>query len=207
MVVQVNPDHYFNETYERKERFISYWHQIDEITKLYPKKILEIGIGNGFISKYLTGKNFNIITMDIDKKLNPVITGSVSNLPFKDNSFDVIVCCEVLEHLKYENFQKSILEIARVSSAYIILSVPDVDVVCRFSVQIPVIGGLKLLIPIPIIIKPFHKFDGEHYWEIGKRGYPIKRIIKDIQRTGLYVEKTYRVFEYPYHRFFLLKKP
>jgi predicted SAM-dependent methyltransferase len=144
--------------------------------------------------------------LDIDKRLNPVIIGNVLNLPFKENSFDIIVCCEVLEHLDYENFYSSILEISRVSRAYIILSMPDVSRVSRFSIQVPVIGDLKLLIPIPRFRKLKHKFDGEHYWEIGKKGYPIKKIINDIQRTGMYVEKTYRIFEYPYHRFFLLKK-
>ncbi|MHA1380617.1 MAG: hypothetical protein ACTSRG_19795 [Candidatus Helarchaeota archaeon] len=52
----------------------------------------------------------------------------------------------------------------------------------------------------------FHKFNGEHYWEIGKAGYPLSKIIKDIQKTGFEVEKTYRVFENPYHRFFILRK-
>ena len=53
MKPQVEPNHYFNESYNSKERFISYWHQINEIIKLKPKKVLEIGIGNGFVSKYL----------------------------------------------------------------------------------------------------------------------------------------------------------
>ena len=54
--------------------------------------------------------------------------------------------------------------------------------------------------------KSLHKFNGEHYWEIGKAGYPLSKIIMDIQRAGFKVEKTYRVFEFPYHRFFILKK-
>ena len=51
-----------------------------------------------------------------------------------------------------------------------------------------------------------NKFDGEHYWEIGKAGYPLSKIIKDIQRAGFKIEKTYSVFENPYHRVFILKK-
>jgi len=50
-----------------------------------------------------------------------------------------------------------------------------------------------------------NKFDGEHYWEIGKRGYPLSKIINEIQKARFKVEKTYsRVFENPYHRFFSL---
>ena len=51
-----------------------------------------------------------------------------------------------------------------------------------------------------------NKFDGQHYWEIGKAGYPLSNIIDDIQIAGFKIEKTYRVFEYPCHRFFKLKK-
>ena len=51
-----------------------------------------------------------------------------------------------------------------------------------------------------------NNYTGEHYWEIGKAGYPLKRIIKEIQAVGFKIDKTYRVFEHPYHRFFMIKK-
>jgi len=51
-----------------------------------------------------------------------------------------------------------------------------------------------------------NNFDGQHYWEIGKAGYSLNKIINEIQKTGFKVEKTYRIFENPYHRFFILKK-
>jgi len=50
MKTQFEPNHYFNEKYDSKSRFISYWHQIYEIVRLRPKNVLEIGIGNGFVS-------------------------------------------------------------------------------------------------------------------------------------------------------------
>ena len=206
MKVQVEPNHYFNRFYNTKERFISYWHQIDEIIKLNPKKVLEIGIGNSFVSRYLKERGINIITLDIDCRLNPDVVGSVLNIPFTDESFDVVACYEVLEHLPYENFYKSLCEIFRVSNSYAILSIPDASRVYRIDVQIPKIGEIKRLIYLPRRKKPIHSFDGEHYWEIGKFGYPLKRIAKDIQKAGFEIIITYRVFEFPYHRFFVLHK-
>lgn len=47
---------------------------------------------------------------------------------------------------------------------------------------------------------------GERYWEIGKAGYPLDKIITDIQGTGFEIKKTYRLLENPYHRFFILEK-
>ena len=122
MKPQVEPSHYFTESYDLKGRFISYWHQIHEIIRLRPKRVLEIGIGNGFVSKYLKERRTNVLTLDIDKNLNPDIVGSVLDVPFSDNSFEVVVCYELLEHLQYENFYKALSEIFRVSKSYAILS-------------------------------------------------------------------------------------
>ena len=41
---------------------------------------------------------------------------------------------------------------------------------------------------------------------IGKTGYSLKRIMNDIENSGFHILKTYRVFEWYYHRFFILKK-
>lgn len=206
MKSQVKASHYFNNSYDTKERFISYWHQINEIIKLNPKKVLEIGTGNGFVSKYLKERRVNILTLDIDKKLNPDIVGSVLDVPFPDNSFEVVACYELLEHLQYKNFYKALSEIFRVSKSYAILSLPDASRVYRVYVQIPKIGIIKRLISLPRLKNPIHKFNGEHYWEIGKVGYPLSKITKDIEKAGFNIKKTYRIFENPYHRFFILKK-
>jgi ubiquinone/menaquinone biosynthesis C-methylase UbiE len=205
-MIQVEPDQYFNPSYDSKGRFCCYWHQIHEIIILNPEKVLEVGIGNGFLFKYLKERMINVITLDIDERLNPDIVGNILNIPFEDNSFDVVACYEVLEHQPYENFYKALSEIFRVSNAHAILSLPDVERVYRFNIRVPKLGEIKRLIPLPKFKKPLHEFNGEHYWEIGKAGYPLSKIIDDIQRTGFKVESTYRVFENPYHRFFVLKK-
>lgn len=83
---------------------------------------------------------------------------------------------------------------------------PDTNRVYQFNVQIPKIGEIKKLIPLPQLRQLLHKFDGQHYWEIGKKGYPLNRITNDIKNAGFKIVKTYRVFEIPYQRFFVLKK-
>ena len=202
---QVEPHHYYK-NYDTKERFCSYWHQIQEIVLLNPKSILEIGVGNGFVSKYLKQRGFDIITLDIDRRLSPDVAGSVLHIPFSDEAFDVVACYELLEHLPYENFEKAISEIFRVSRSCALLSLPDTNRVYRLYVQIPKIGELKKLISFPRLRKLAHNFDSQHHWEIGKASYSLKTILNDINKAGFNIEKTYRVFEIPYHRFFKLKK-
>lgn len=203
---QVEPKHYFEKKYDSKGRFISYWHQIIEIIKLNPNNVLEIGIGNGFVSKYLKEKKVNVLTLDIDKRLKPDRVGTVLDIPFDDNYFDVVACYELLEHLEYCYIQKALSEIYRVSKKYTILSLPDRNKAYHIFIQIPKVGILKRLINIPDLKKKKHVFDGQHYWEIGKLNYPLDLIKKDIKKAGFDILKTYRIFEHPYHRFFILKK-
>ena len=66
--VQVEPEHYSKSEYDKKNCFIGYWHRINEIVQLNPGKVLEIGIGNGFVSNYLISRELKTITMDVDGK-------------------------------------------------------------------------------------------------------------------------------------------
>jgi len=203
---QVEPSHYFRKEYGSKRRWISYWHQIDEILTLSPNSVLEVGIGNGLVANYLKRRGINITTLDIDERLMPDYVGSVLDMPFADNSFEVVTCYEVLEHLPYDDVPKALGEIHRVSSRYAVLSLPDSTRAYRLNIQIPKVGELKILIPLPRLKVPKHVFNGEHYWEIGKAGYALCRVMGDMVKAGFRINKTYRVFENPYHRFFVLEK-
>ena len=208
MKQQVSPDHYNNPSYDSKSRFINYWHQINEIISLDPQKVLEIGIGNSFVCNYLMTKSFNIKTLDIDKYLKPDVVGTVFNIPIKDNSFDVLYCCEVLEHLNYSYFKQSLMEVGRVSQKYVVLSLPDVTTVFKINIEFPFLRKhqIKKLLQHPFCRPKQHIFDGQHYWEIGKADYPLKRIKLDIGQSGFNIIRTYRAFESHYHRLFLLEK-
>jgi ubiquinone/menaquinone biosynthesis C-methylase UbiE len=203
---QLEPFHYYRIGYDTKNRWNSYWHQINEILLLKPETVLEVGIGNGLVANYLKQSGLDITTLDIDEKLNPDYTGSVLGIPFPDESFEVVACFEVLEHLPYEDVPKALREIRRVSKLYVVLSLPDTGKAYRVYIQIPKIGEFRKLIPLPRLRAPIHKFDGEHYWEIGKAGYPLEKITDHIRNAGFELRKTYRAFEMPYHRFFVLEK-
>lgn len=199
-------DHYFKPDYDTKGRFISYWHQADELLSLPPGKILEIGVGNGFLSAYLRRRGAGLTTLDIDPALKPDITGSVLSIPLGDGTFDAVGCFEVLEHLPYEEFPKALSEIRRVCSGRAVFSVPDHTPVYRFNIELPLIGEIRRLIPHPFPRLRPHEFDGTHYWVIGKSQYPLRRIEADIRAAGFAIRKTYRVFEFYGHRFFVLEK-
>ena len=118
-------NHYYATNYDNKEQFFSYWHQIDEILSLNAEEVLEIGKGNGFVSNYLLGRGKKLFTLDINKGLIPDVVGTVREMPFCSETFDVVACYEVLEHLPYDFFCDALKELYRVSRSHVILSLPD----------------------------------------------------------------------------------
>jgi 2-polyprenyl-3-methyl-5-hydroxy-6-metoxy-1,4-benzoquinol methylase len=108
---------------------------ISLVRPLLPKTVLDAGCGEGFtlnklmsnqIGQIIEGVEYTKEAITLGKKLFPkakIEQGSIYSLPYKNNSFDLVLCNEVLEHL--ENPQKALLEIVRVSKKYAILSVPN----------------------------------------------------------------------------------
>jgi len=190
--------------YDQENRFISYLHQIREVLKTKPKKVLEIGIGNSTVNLYLKKRKIQVISFDINNKLNPDKVGDVRELSkhFKENSFDTVLCAEVLEHIPFKDFEKSIKEIQKITKNYLILSLPHFAMYFLLTVKIPRMRRriLKLKIPFPV-----KKRKGEHFWEIGWRNYPLKRIKRTLSKY-FEIKSVFVVKENPYHRFFILNK-
>lgn len=104
------------------------------VKPLSVQNILDTGCGEGFtlqklhekrIGKHLEGIDFSEQAIAIGKKQFPSLalkTGSIYKLPYKPNTFDLVTCMEVLEHL--ENPEKGLQEIIRVSRRYVLFSVP-----------------------------------------------------------------------------------
>ncbi|RJS86297.1 class I SAM-dependent methyltransferase [Methanophagales archaeon] len=184
--------------------WISYWYQIYFILSLEKNRILEIGIGDKVVSDYLLKKGLEVVTCDINSKLNPDFIADIVNLPFKNNQFDVVLCCEVLEHLPFNKVQDALKEIYRVTNSYSVISLPYYSLSFSFSFRFFFQKIRGFTIRIPLLRKA--KFDGQHYWEIGKRKYPLKRIKNIINQAGFEIVDEKSVTLNPYHYFFILRK-
>lgn len=204
--IQVELKHYRFNNYFDKSRWASTWHQLDEIIKLDPLNVLEIGPGAGIIKFLLTENGINVDTTDIDPDLKPDFVASVTDLPFEDNKYGCVCAFQVLEHLPYKESLKAFSEMVRVAEEYIIISLPNSKFLWPYSFFMPKVGNLKFFIPKPVFKKQIHKFDGQHYWEINKKHYSLKKIIKDFTSNNVEIVKHYRVHENPYHHFFIFKK-
>ena len=199
------PKLYYFKNYDDKDRWMSYWHQIDCVLKTGGKKVLEVGIGNGLVSDHLRKMGLDVTTVDIDPDLNPDKICSVTQLSkiFELNSFDTILCAEVLEHMPFEYFEKALDELHAVSKSWVILSLPYHGLKVAVSLYLSKMGAKSICAKAPFPTR--HKFDGHHYWEIGKRGFLPKRIVKILERKFTISERFVSP-EDPYHLFFALRR-
>jgi len=89
------------------------------------KDILEIGIGgdekpSGSYRYFGEGNNWT--TMDINPKWKPDIIGDITNNSIKDNSYDLVIMTQTLEHIW--DFKKAIEELHRITRKYVLLDCP-----------------------------------------------------------------------------------
>ncbi len=199
---QVDKAHYDFAKYMSKARWNSVWHQIEEVARLAPNNVLEIGPGPGVFKSLAGTFGIKVETLDLDIELQPDYVASATTMPIDDNSYDIVCAFQMLEHLPYEESLRAFSEMARVSRGKLIISLPDSKPMWCFRVQVPKLGVYEFSIPHSLYKIPTHEFDGEHYWEISKKDYPLSRIIDDFSRYAPLL-KTYRVRENPYHRFFI----
>ena len=202
---QVPTAHYRFHNYETVERYASYWYQVSTILSLQPKSILEIGVGSG-VSRYsLARAGIPIVTADIDKQLGSDYEADVRKLPFDDNRFDVVTAFQVLEHLPFSDFVVALRELRRVTGRYVCISLPDAGRYARLSLRLPGALGFDWVLDLSKFRKR-HVFQGEHYWEINKRGFQVKVVRRAILDSQLKIVGENRLRENMYHRFFILKK-
>jgi hypothetical protein len=207
---QVNHEHYSFEKYIDIYRWASYYYQIDsvfyvmDLLQKSPQdtRVLEIGPGDKTVSTILKQRGLALQTMDVAKDLHPDIVAALPTIPAKQKQ-DIIVCCEVLEHLQYEDVEKSLREMSQ-KSKYVVLSVPQKGLHVSLQMRMSLFKPLKKLfqLPSPSIE---HTFDGEHYWELGTKGYSVNRFKSSIKKSGFQLIKDFRLVENPYHHFFIAK--
>jgi SAM-dependent methyltransferase len=96
---------------------------IKVLSKNYLKgKVLDIGAGSGALVSIIS----NAVGIDIVPKKPEIKEGDISNIPFKDDSFETVFALEVLEHLDDETLTKGMKEVRRVltNGGYFIITTP-----------------------------------------------------------------------------------
>ncbi|MUH00224.1 methyltransferase domain-containing protein [Scytonema sp. UIC 10036] len=198
-----------NSEYLSKDRLISYHHQMRLIFSLghQVKNVLEIGIFNSLMTHLLKSSGYNVTTADIDPNLKPdLIVDLTRDFSLPKDTFDAIVLFQVLEHLPYEQSEQALQKLAEATKKFVIISIPSCTQFLAIQVRFAYFQRPRhLFINIPKFwsTKPICK---QHYWEMGLKGYPKKRILNSVAKAGLTVKHEFVDPTYPYHYFLVLEK-
>ena len=122
-MVQIDKDEYYFHNV-KPEKFQLYYHLIKTILNLNVRNVLEIGIGQGLVSHVLKFNNLKVVTGDFDRSLAPEIVCDISQLPFKKESFDLMVASEILEHIPFADVEMAFANIHHLTNKYAVISVP-----------------------------------------------------------------------------------
>jgi ubiquinone/menaquinone biosynthesis C-methylase UbiE len=106
--------------------------RVAKLMGLIPHKganALDAGARDGFLSVKLADYFDTVTAIDLElpniahERVRPQI-GDMTQLEFKDNAFDLVLCAEVLEHIPTALLAKACHELSRVAKEYLIIGVP-----------------------------------------------------------------------------------
>ena len=100
-------------------------------------KILDVGCGNGVISRHLGRLGYNVLGIDVSektienaRKINPMpnvkfMTKSAEELVASGETYDAVICSEVLEHLNEPGQLLTVLHDCLAENGKLIITVPN----------------------------------------------------------------------------------
>ncbi|MEE2708974.1 MAG: class I SAM-dependent methyltransferase [Gemmatimonadota bacterium] len=131
------------------------------------KHLLDVGCGDGFLFTHLEGRTHgaDLYGMDLSARRLTitknrgfpvrVLDGNAEYIPFSDDTFDIVICTEALEHLIAPS--EALLEIKRIlkPGGLMILTVPSLHI--AFLTMNPLSWFEALVsIVLPSVLPPFH---------------------------------------------------
>lgn len=118
------------------DKSIRYVTVAKEIRKFKEKKrklkVLDVGGGNSPLRYLLNTEKYDLTVLDISRneikqpgfgKFKIVVADASKEIPFSDNSFDIVVSVASLEHVKKEGRNKCVEEMKRVAKKGVVLYV------------------------------------------------------------------------------------
>jgi SAM-dependent methyltransferase len=90
---------------------------------------LDIGTRDGHLARLLADRFDRVAALDLvlpavaDPRID-CVAGDVTRLPFADDSFDLVVCAEVLEHIDPPLLRTASSELMRVTRGHLLIGVP-----------------------------------------------------------------------------------
>lgn len=121
--------------------------RLDATFALFPEQIgslLDVGCGPGVLLHQVQQHRQIPVRVGTDLGWRglknarvPACRSSIYQLPFADDTFDLVTCCEVIEHLEPASVPQAIAELCRVARKSVIVTVPHDENLLQSSHRCP----------------------------------------------------------------------
>lgn len=205
----------FNE--KRYFEWQSIWFQAKEIIHRPDiHSVLEFGSGRNLTKAIIEHFGIRHLSVDVSDRFYPDIVSSIEEFS-TDEKFDIVCAFEVLEHNPFEKFEGLLLKMKSFSKKYVYISLPFSGrwFSIQMNVNLPKVLTRKVfsfsMNRLRKKIKPIQEYMlredkyNPHWWEVGDKKTPQKRVVQIIEKCGLELIESFHNPTFPYHLFFLLK--
>ncbi|MDB9494337.1 methyltransferase domain-containing protein [Spirulina major CS-329] len=194
---------YFSDSYFSLRQLFSLAQQIHEIHSMKPQSILEVGIGNGFVSTFFRQAGYTITTADINPSLEPDICAPLDEIHnfLGGQTFNLVVCCEVLEHMPLERLENNIKYLKSLGQK-LFLTLPNYKRTFGLYgfLRLPKNSAYPLRMSFNVDLPK--QIGSAHFWEVGSCHQSSRQeIINLLKEHYDYVDSGYMLMN-PYHIYF-----
>lgn len=197
----------------------SYLVQMQTIHELNIKRCFEVGPGEAFVARNMKALGYTYDTLDFEAAHNPTIVADFAKFdvtPLK-SKYDISCAFQVLEHFPFEVFPNLINKLMTVSEKYVFISLPyscqgvSVHTTTHFGQHNETDEETSRFYPTNLPKRVYRDAYAEefpwavHFWEIGRQGFPLERIMKTLVSCGLSVRQSFHAPN-PFHYFILCEK-
>jgi hypothetical protein len=183
--------------YYSRKRIVHQWTQVQLLSTVPSRRVLEIGPAMGLVTALLVNAGYEVETLGelprgfaepavrhIRAKLEEVRPADIAG-------FDAILCCETLEHCAWADVGPVLATLRQSGAKYLVVSVPYMAFQLTFDLYLNrhmlrqhfclrKLTGRRRFAPQP---------PGGHQWEIGYKGYPLRRWERLLKETGWSVRR------------------
>jgi Methyltransferase domain len=182
------------------------------------KKVLEIGPGEAFCARNLRELGYDYHTLDFNDTYSPTIVADFSKYdPTSTERYDLTCAFQVLEHFPYNEFLTNLQKLRELSDKYVFISLPyscfgfSININFQLGQSLRLDKRLNFYLRTMLTNRKYREeFKKEfpwavHYWEIGRRGYKLSKVLGDIKSCNLKILKRFHSPN-PFHYFILCEK-
>ena len=109
--------------------------RISDLMNIIPKgpegkdSVLDVGARDGYLTRLLTDYFASVTALDLERPSIEhdrvtCVEGDVTRLELASDSFDVVLCAEVLEHIPGKGLEQACRELSRVAKSHVVIGVP-----------------------------------------------------------------------------------